>query len=46
VWQAGSGRVGLIVATGFAVTAIVLHLAGTGLLRAIRPLARKSGCFM
>jgi putative ABC transport system permease protein len=39
VWQAGSGRVGLVVATGFAVTAIVLHLAGTALLRAIRPLA-------
>jgi putative ABC transport system permease protein len=39
VWQAGSGRVGLVVAAGFAATAVVLHLAGTALLRAIRPLA-------
>ncbi len=40
VWQAGSGRVGLVVATGFAATAVVLHLAGSALLRAIRPLAQ------
>jgi putative ABC transport system permease protein len=40
VWQAGSSRVGLIVAAGFAATAVVLHLAGTALLRAIRPLAQ------
>lgn len=40
VWQAGSLRIGSIVAAGFAATAIVLHLAGTLLLRAIKPLAR------
>ena len=40
VWQAGSLRIGSIVAGGFAGTAIVLHLAGWGLIRAIRPLAR------
>jgi putative ABC transport system permease protein len=40
VWQAGSLRIGSIVAGGFAATAIVLHLAGTLLIRAIRPLAR------
>ncbi len=40
VWQAGSLRIGSIVAAGFAATAIALHLAGTLLLRAIRPLAR------
>lgn len=40
VWQAGSLRIGALVAGGFAATAIVLHLAGTLLLRAIRPLAR------
>ena len=40
VWQAGSLRIGSIVAGGFAVTALVLHLAGTLLIRAIRPLAR------
>lgn len=40
VWQAGSLRIGSMVAGGFAVTAIVLHLAGTLLLKAIRPIAR------
>ena len=39
-WQAGSFRIGAVVAGGFAVTAIVLHLAGTVLIRAIAPLAR------
>jgi putative ABC transport system permease protein len=40
VWQAGSLRIGSVVAGGFAATAIVLHLAGTLLIRAIRPLSR------
>lgn len=40
IWQAGSIRIGLIVAGGFAATAIVLHLAGTVLIRAIAPLSR------
>ena len=40
VWQAGSVRIGLVVAGGFAATAIVLHLAGSALIRAIAPLAR------
>lgn len=40
VWQAGSWRVGLVVAVGLAATALVLHLAGLLLIRAIRPLAR------
>ncbi len=40
VWQAGSWRVGLVVAAGLAATALVLHLAGIVLIRAIRPLAR------
>jgi putative ABC transport system permease protein len=40
VWQAGSMRIGLLVAGGFAATAIVLHLAGTLLLRLIAPLAK------
>jgi putative ABC transport system permease protein len=39
VWQAGSLRIGLVVAGGFAATAIVLHLAGTLLIRAIAPLS-------
>ena len=38
--QAGSLRIGSVVAAGFAATAIVLHLAGTLLIRLIRPLAR------
>ncbi len=40
VWQAGSWRIGSIVAGGFAATAIVLHFAGTLLIRALAPLAR------
>ena len=40
VWQAGSWRVGLIVAAGFAGTALVLHVAGSLLIRAVVPLAR------
>ena len=40
VWQAGSWRVGLIVAAGFAGTALLLHVAGSLLIRAVVPLAR------
>ena len=40
VWQAGSLRIGSLVAAGFVGTAIALHIAGTLLLRAISPLAR------
>jgi putative ABC transport system permease protein len=40
IWQAGSLRIGAMVAGGFAATAIVLHLAGTLLIRAIAPLAK------
>lgn len=40
VWQAGNWRVGLVVAAGFAGTALVLHLAGIAVIRAIAPLAR------
>jgi len=40
VWQAGSWRIGSVVAAGFASTAIVLHLAGSLMIRLIRPLAR------
>jgi putative ABC transport system permease protein len=39
-WQAGSWRIGLIVAIGFAGTALVLHLAGLILIHSIRPLSR------
>jgi putative ABC transport system permease protein len=39
-WQAGSLRIGSIVAGGFAATALVLHVAGSLLIRAVRPLAR------
>jgi len=42
VWQAGSFKVGLVVAIGFAATALVLQLAGILLIRAIAPLARSS----
>ena len=38
-WQAASLRVGAIVSIGFAGVALVLHLAGAGLVRAVRPLA-------
>ena len=37
-WQAASWEVGLWVCGGFAVVAIVLHLVGQGLVRAIQPL--------
>jgi len=40
MWQAGSVRVGGIVAGGFAATALVLHFAGSLLIRVISPLAR------
>jgi putative ABC transport system permease protein len=40
IWQAGSLRVGSVVAVGFAATAIVLHVAGILLIRAIRPLSQ------
>jgi putative ABC transport system permease protein len=40
VWQAGSLRIGLVVAIGFAATAVVLHVAGILLIHAIAPLAR------
>jgi putative ABC transport system permease protein len=39
IWQAGSLRIGSVVAIGFAATALVLHLAGMGLIKAIQPLA-------
>ena len=38
-WQAASLRVGAIVCAGFAAVALVLHLAGMGLVRAAAPLA-------
>jgi putative ABC transport system permease protein len=40
IWQAGSLRIGSVVAIGFAGAAILLHLAGIALIRAIRPLAQ------
>jgi putative ABC transport system permease protein len=40
VWQAGSLRVGLVVAIGFVATAAVLHVAGIVLIKAIAPLAQ------
>ena len=40
IWQAGSLRIGLLVAAGFAATALALHLAGTLLIRAIAPLSK------
>jgi putative ABC transport system permease protein len=42
VWQAGSLRIGSVVAIGFAATAVVLHLAGVALIKAIQPLSRSS----
>jgi putative ABC transport system permease protein len=39
MWQAGSVRIGGIVAAGFAALAVVLYLAGRGLIAAVRPLA-------
>jgi len=40
VWQAGSWKVGLVVIVGLAATTLVLHLAGSLLIRLIRPLSR------
>ena len=42
IWQAGSLRVGGVVAVGFAGAAIVLHLAGILLIRLIRPLSQST----
>jgi putative ABC transport system permease protein len=39
-WQAASLKVGAIVCGGFAAVAFVLHLVGTGVVRAVRPIAR------
>ena len=38
-WQAASLRIGLIVCTGFAGLAVILHFAGRGLVALVRPLA-------
>jgi putative ABC transport system permease protein len=40
VWQAGSWKVGLVVIVGLAATTLVLHLAGSLLIRLIQPLSR------
>jgi putative ABC transport system permease protein len=37
-WQAGSIAVGLVLCVGFVATALVLHLAGVALVRAVQPL--------
>jgi putative ABC transport system permease protein len=37
-WQAGSVEVGLLLSGGFVGIALVLHLAGAGLVRAVQPL--------
>jgi len=37
-WQAGSLRVGLMISAGFVAVAVVLHLAGAVLIRAVQPL--------
>ncbi|MGE0815168.1 MAG: ABC transporter permease [Vicinamibacterales bacterium] len=42
MWQAGSVRIGGIVAGGFVVVALALYLAGRGLIAAVRPLAAAS----
>jgi putative ABC transport system permease protein len=39
-WQAASWEAGLIVCGGFAILALLLHGAGVGLVRVVRPLAR------
>jgi putative ABC transport system permease protein len=39
-WQAASVRVGLYVCGGFAGVALVLHLVSSGVVRAVRPVAR------
>ena len=38
-WQAASLRIGLIVCTGFAGLAVILHFAGQGLVALVKPLA-------
>jgi putative ABC transport system permease protein len=37
-WQAGSARVGLVLSAGFVALALVLHLVGIALIRAVQPL--------
>jgi putative ABC transport system permease protein len=37
-WQAGSVEVGLLLSGGFVATAVVLHVVGAGLVRAVQPL--------
>ena len=37
-WQAGSARVGLVLSAGFVAVAVVLHLVGLALIRAVQPL--------
>ncbi|MGE3844346.1 MAG: ABC transporter permease [Vicinamibacterales bacterium] len=37
-WQAGSIRIGLLISAGFVATALVLHVAGALLIRAVQPL--------
>jgi putative ABC transport system permease protein len=39
-WQAASVRMGLIVCAGFAGIALLLHIAATGVVRAVRPVAQ------
>jgi putative ABC transport system permease protein len=39
-WQAASFRVGAVVVIGFAAVAFVLHLASSGVIYAVRPIAR------
>jgi putative ABC transport system permease protein len=39
-WQASSWKVGAVLSVGFAVLALVLHLAGRGLIRLVAPLAQ------
>jgi putative ABC transport system permease protein len=41
-WQAGSVTVGLLLSGGFVAVAVVLHLAGAALVRAVQPLRRSS----
>ena len=42
IWQAGSLRIGSVVAIGFAGAVLVLHVAGILLIRLIKPLAKTS----
>ena len=41
-WQAGSVEVGLMLSGGFVAVALVLHLAGAALVRAVQPLRHSS----